>query len=162
VRAAVLLPGTVTVPIPAVLVAIGRADIGWGLPGLWAALPLVAGAALVLVGLAVWYATVRLFARVGEGTLAPWDPTRKLVVLGPYRYVRNPMITGVLLVLVGEAALFGSPWILVWAAAFLAINAVWFPLVEEPALVERFGREYEDYQRSVPRWLPRRRPWTPS
>ena len=122
----------------------------------------MAGAALVLAGLAVWYATVRLFARVGEGTLAPWDPTRKLVVLGPYRYVRNPMITGVLLVLVGEAALFGSPWILAWAAAFFAVNAVWFPLVEEPGLVERFGREYEDYRRAVPRWLPRRRPWTPS
>jgi protein-S-isoprenylcysteine O-methyltransferase Ste14 len=160
VRAAVLLPGTVTILIPAALLAIGGADIGW-LAGLWAALPLVAGAALVLAGVAVWYATVRLFARVGEGTLAPWDPTRKLVVLGPYRYVRNPMITGVLLVLLGEAALFGSPWILAWAAAFFAINAVWFPLVEEPGLMERFGREYDDYQRAVPRWLPRRRPWTP-
>jgi protein-S-isoprenylcysteine O-methyltransferase Ste14 len=160
-RAAVLLPGTVTVLIPAALLAIGGADIGCGLAGLWPVLPVVAGAALVLAGLAVWYATVRLFARAGEGTLAPWDPTRKLVVLGPYRYVRNPMITGVLLVLVGEAALFGSPWVLAWAAAFFAINAVWFPLVEEPGLVQRFGREYEDYQRAVPRWIPRRRPWTP-
>lgn len=162
VRAAVLLPGTVTVPIPAALLAIEGADIGWGLAGLWAALPLVAGAALVLAGLAVWYATVTLFARVGGGTLAPWDPTRKLVVLGPYRYVRNPMIIGVLLVLLGEAVLFGSPWILAWAAAFFAVNAVWFPLVEEPGLVQRFGREYQDYGRAVPRWLPRRRPWTPS
>ena len=161
-RAAVLLPGTVTVPIPAVLLVIGGAEIGWGLAGLSAALPLVAGAALVLAGLVVWYATLRLFARVGEGTLAPWDPTRKLVVLGPYRHVRNSMITGVLLVLLGEAALFGSPWILAWAAAFFAVNAVWFPLVEEPGLVERFGREYEDYRRAVPRWLPRRRPWAPN
>ena len=161
VRAAVLLPGTVTIPVPAALLAIGGADIGW-LPGAWAALSLVAGAAMILAGLAVWWATVRLFARVGEGTLAPWDPTRKLVVLGPYRYVRNPMITGVLLVLLGEAALFGSPWILAWAAAFFAATAVWFPLVEEPGLVKRFGREYTDYQRAVPRWAPRRRPWIPS
>ena len=54
VRAAVLLPGTVTIPIPAALLAIGGADIGWGLAGVWAALPVMAGAALILAGLAVW------------------------------------------------------------------------------------------------------------
>ena len=110
----------------------------------------------------LFVASLRRFATEGEGTLAPWDPPRRLVVRGPYRYVRNPMITGVLLVLLGEAALFGSPWILAWAAAFFAVNAVWFPLVEEPGLVQRFGREYEDYRRAVPRWLPRRHPWPPS
>jgi protein-S-isoprenylcysteine O-methyltransferase Ste14 len=160
VRATVLLPGTVTILVPAILLAIGGQHVGWGLDGVRAALPVVVGAALVLAGLAVWYATVRLFARFGEGTLAPWDPTRKLVVRGPYRYVRNPMITGVLLVLLGEVALFGSPWLLAWAAAFFAVNVIWFSLVEEPGLAERFGREYQEYQRAVPRWLPRR-PGTP-
>jgi protein-S-isoprenylcysteine O-methyltransferase Ste14 len=105
------------------------------------------------------YRTISLFAREGEGTLAPWDPTRRLVVRGPYRFVRNPMITGVLCVLLGEAALFGSAGILALAAAFLAVNAVWFPLVEEPALRRRFGAEYDAYSRNVPRWLPRRTPW---
>ena len=156
VLAALLLPGTVTIPIPAVLLAIGGAHVGWGLTGLPALLPVVVGAALILMGVAVWYATVRLFAREGKGTLAPWDPTRKLVVRGPYRYVRNPMITGVLLVLLGEAALFGSWPVLVWAVGFFAVNCVWFPLVEEPALVKRFGPEYEEYRRAVPRWIPRR------
>jgi protein-S-isoprenylcysteine O-methyltransferase Ste14 len=108
---------------------------------------------------ALWYATVRLFAREGEGTLAPWDPTRKLVAHGPYRHVRNPMITGVLLVLLGEAALLGSLGVLAWAAFFFTINAIWFPLVEEPGLVRRFGADYEEYRRNVPRWVPRRTPW---
>lgn len=160
-RAIGLLPGTVTIAIPTVIVVIAGTAVGWGLDGAWRALPVSCGAVLIGAGFALWYRTVILFARVGKGTLAPWDPTRKLVVRGPYRYVRNPMIVGVLLVLAGEAALAGSPWILAWAAAFIALNAVWFPLGEEPGLVRRFGAEYEEYRRAVPRWVPRRTPWTP-
>ena len=122
---------------------------------------MIGGASLIVAGLALWYRTVRLFAVAGDGTLAPWDPTRKLVVLGPYRHTRNPMIVAVVVVLAGEAALFGSLPILVWTAAFLAVNAIWFPLVEEPGLVKRFGAEYDEYRRAVPRWVPRRTPWTP-
>jgi len=156
-----LLPGMVTVVIPAGIVAIAGTDVGWGLDGAPAALPVVAGALLAAAGAALWYVTVRLFAGEGEGTLAPWDPTRKLVVRGPYRHVRNPMITGVLLVLLGEAALLGSLGVLAWAGIFFAINAVWFRLVEEPGLVRRFGADYEQYRRKVPRWVPRRAPWPP-
>ena len=86
------------------------------------------------------YRTIALFAREGEGTLAPWDPTRKLVVRGPYRFVRNPMIVGVLTVVVRR----GRRVRLAGAARrgralFFAVNAVWFPLIEEPGLVRRFG-----------------------
>jgi protein-S-isoprenylcysteine O-methyltransferase Ste14 len=103
--------------------------------------------------------TVSLFARVGEGTLAPWDPTSKLVVRGPYRRVRNPMISGVLFVLLGEAAILGAPALLIWAAAFLAVNAAYMPLFEEPGLRRRFGEDYDVYKANVPRWLPRVTPW---
>ena len=77
------------------------------------------------------------------------------MVRGPYRHVRNPMISGVLAVLLGEAALFGSLALLAWALVVLAINAVYFPLVEEPDLRRRFGAEYEDYAARTPRWFPR-------
>lgn len=102
-----------------------------------------------------------LLATVGRGTLAPWDPTSRLVVRGPYRHVRNPMISGVLLVLLGEAAFLGSLPVLAWFAAVLAVNAVYFPLVEEPGLSRRFGEDYERYRANVPRWVPRLRPWEP-
>jgi protein-S-isoprenylcysteine O-methyltransferase Ste14 len=161
VRAIGLLPGISAGAIPAAILVFGGSDVGWGLDGGLAVLPVVAGAALICLGLLLMYRTIALFAREGDGTLAPWDPPRRLVVRGPYRYVRNPMITGVITILTGEAALFGSPWILAWAAAFLAGNNVWFPRVEEPALVKRFGRDYEEYRRNVPRWVPRRTPWTP-
>lgn len=158
-RAIGLLPGIAAIAVPAALLAAAGFEVGWGLDGALAVVPVLAGAVLIGVGVALMYRTITLFAREGEGTLAPWDPTRRLVVRGPYRFVRNPMITGVFVVLLGEAALFGSPWVLGWAGAFLAVNAVWFPLVEEPGLERRFGADYDAYRRAVPRWLPRRTPW---
>ena len=162
-RAIALLPGIVTVVVPAtILIAGDPPSIGWGLDGAAAVPPALAGLALVGGGVALWIWTVRLLARIGRGTLAPWDPTRRLVVAGPYRYVRNPMISAVLCVLLGEAALFGSPALLIWFGAFFAINWVGFAIYEEPGLVRRFGDEYREYRRNVPRWWPRRTPWTPA
>ena len=156
-RAIVLLPGTVTIVVPAILLLTGDGPhVGFGLGGVAAAMPVAAGGALIAAGLALWWWTVRLFARVGRGTLAPWDPTRRLVVEGPYRHVRNPMISAVAGVLLGEALLFGSTELLVWFGAFLAVNTAYFVLVEEPGLARRFGDEYVEYKRTVPRWIPRR------
>jgi protein-S-isoprenylcysteine O-methyltransferase Ste14 len=151
------------VVVPAIiLIADEGANVGWGLAGIAVALPVLIGSALIIAGLAVWVWTVRLFMRIGKGTLAPWDPTRHLVVEGPYRHVRNPMITAVLAVLVGEAALFGSSALLIWSALFLGLNWVYFALFEEPGLERRFGDDYRTYRRNVPRWIPRRTPWTPA
>jgi protein-S-isoprenylcysteine O-methyltransferase Ste14 len=106
--------------------------------------------------------TVSLFVRVGRGTLAPWDPTRRLVVLGPYAHVRNPMISGVLGIIVDEAVALGGWRLATWATAFFVVNHVYFALSEEPGLAKRFGAEYEIYKRHVPRWIPRLQPWQPS
>jgi protein-S-isoprenylcysteine O-methyltransferase Ste14 len=156
------LPVVGTLVVPGAVVALtGSVAVGWGLPGALAALPVAAGAGLLALGLFLLVRTIALFAGRGEGTLAPWDPPRRLVVEGPYRHVRNPMISGVLFILAGEAVLLGSLPVAAWLALFLAVNAVWFPLVEEPGLERRFGEEYRAYRAAVPRWLPRRRPWTP-
>ena len=117
-----------------------------------------AGVVVVAVGLALVVWTVKLFATVGHGTLAPWDPTSRLVVRGPYRHVRNPMITGVGAILAGEALFFRSWGIAIELAAFALVNAIYFPLVEEPGLRRRFGDEYVEYCARVPRWIPRMRP----
>ena len=110
-----------------------------------------------LIGAALFVSTVYLFATAGRGTLAPWDPPARLVVRGPYRFVRNPMITGVLLIIVAEALFFRSMPIAVWAAVFFVINAIYLPLFEEPGLERRFGDDYRQYKRDVPRLLPRLR-----
>ena len=142
-----LLPGTVAIVIPAVVVWLGGSNIE--------PVTTVIGALLIAIGLALVAWTVRLFVGVGRGTLAPWDPTSTLVVCGPYRYVRNPMITGVATILAGEALLFRSWGLVVEIAIFVVVNALYFPLVEEPGLRRRFGAEYEEYRARVPRWLPR-------
>jgi len=117
------------------------------------------GVGVLGIGLVLFASSLWRFATEGEGTLAPWDPPRRLVVRGPYRYVRNPMISGVILILFGEALLILSRAHFMWALTFLAINAVYIPLLEEPQLAGRFGEDYEVYRRNVPRLVPRLRPW---
>jgi protein-S-isoprenylcysteine O-methyltransferase Ste14 len=155
-----LLPFLVVVIVPyGLLTALAAGDTRWG-DSLLVWLPRSAGAVLLVAGLALFGWCVGLFARVGRGTLAPWDPTRNLVAVGPYRYVRNPMISGVALMLLGQALLWGSRALGIWTGSFVLINHVYFVLSEEPGLERRFGENYRTYQANVPRWIPRIRPWS--
>jgi protein-S-isoprenylcysteine O-methyltransferase Ste14 len=119
----------------------------------------IAGSLLLIIGMFLFASSLRRFAGEGDGTLAPWNPPRKLVVRGPYRYVRNPMISGVVFVLFGEAGILLSRSHLFWALIFFAINAIYIPLLEEPQLLKRFGDSYAEYCRHVPRLIPRLRAW---
>jgi len=154
------LPFMVTIVIPVWLAR--RNDVTVGVAGSVPLLLLqVVGVGVLGIGLVLFASSLRRFATEGEGTLAPWDPPRRLVVRGPYRYVRNPMISGVILILFGEALLILSRAHFMWALTFLAINAVYIPLFEEPQLAGRFGEDYNQYRSNVPRLVPRLRPWEP-
>jgi protein-S-isoprenylcysteine O-methyltransferase Ste14 len=120
----------------------------------------LAGGLIGLSGFLLFVYTVSLFRRIGKGTLAPWQPTQKLIVSGPYRYCRNPMISGVFFMLVGECLILHSTNILIWAGIFFLINTTYFLLKEEPDLYKRFGEDYLEYKRNVPRWIPRLKPYT--
>nr|HNB51371.1 methyltransferase [Anaerolineales bacterium] len=103
-----LLPFVVTVVIPAWLFrAFPGEVVFFGVRAL--------GMGVFVVGFGLFGWCVALFARVGQGTLAPWDPTRRMVAVGPYQFVRNPMISGVALMLIGEALFWGSVAAGVWA-----------------------------------------------
>ena len=97
-KAVMALPFQVTVVIPLILLYCS----GWQPDNmvLWISF---LGIAVFFVGLLLAVSTIRLFSKLGNGTLAPWDPTSKMVITGPYAYVRNPMITGIVLILIGEA-----------------------------------------------------------
>jgi protein-S-isoprenylcysteine O-methyltransferase Ste14 len=152
----VVLPANVLIFIPAGILYCS----GWR----WernSPLLLALGGALLVCGL--WLAgwTMRLFHRVGRGTAAPWNPPRNLVIAGPYRHVRNPMLTGVFIMQIAESLLLNSWELAVFFAVFLACNMLYFPLVEEKGLERRFGGAYPEYKRNVPRWLPRLTPYRP-
>ena len=160
--ALVILPGNVLLVIPAAILwsteGTGYAAewASFDRPPFWLAIALGA-AALVLMA---W--TCRLFLGSGGGTPAPWAPPTRLVVRGPYRHVRNPMISGVLAFLLAEALILESWPIAAWAMLFFLANAIYFPFSEEPALEERFGDDYRRYKAHVRRWVPRLRPWDDS
>jgi protein-S-isoprenylcysteine O-methyltransferase Ste14 len=162
IKAILILPGTVLVYVPTLLLWLARdTDLAanWATPTdprFWLALVITAPG----VTLMVW--TCTLFTRVGEGTPAPWAPPKRLVIHGPYRHVRNPMISGVLTVLLAEALLSGAWPIAGWLLVFFAANALYFPLVEEKGLEARFGAPYLVYKTAVPRWIPRLHPWRES
>jgi protein-S-isoprenylcysteine O-methyltransferase Ste14 len=154
-----ILPVVVLIIIPGAILWATGFRIGWGLGLPWDMVIVPAGALLMGAGLYYLSVTIWLFNNIGRGTLAPWSPTRKLVVLGPYRYVRNPMISGVLMTLLGESVVFGSIGIFIWFLLFFIINHIYFIYSEEPGLERRFGQEYLEYKKNVPRWVPRLRPW---
>jgi len=155
-----VLPFTVTVVVPLLLLRDDvSADFVRGAAVRF--LALLAGGASLLIGLTLFTATVIHFVRRGRGTLAPWDPPRVLVVSGVYCYVRNPMISGVMFILLAESLLTGSRRIAMWLILFLIISLVYIPLLEEPGLIARFGERYRLYKENVPRWLPRLKAWSP-
>jgi protein-S-isoprenylcysteine O-methyltransferase Ste14 len=153
-----ILPFVVTVVIPLWIARGERTTLSLGSAPLQLAAQALGVVSLAL-GLWLFGYSLHHFATRGRGTLAPWDPPRKLVVTGPYRYVRNPMISGVVFILFAESLLLLSTSHALWALGFLAGNFVLIPLIEEPQLEARFGESYLEYKRHVGRLIPRFRPW---
>jgi protein-S-isoprenylcysteine O-methyltransferase Ste14 len=108
----------------------------------------------ISLGVALYVWCVGVFAGVGRGTPGPWDPPRRLVAVGPYRWVRNPIYLGAFVVIAGEAWLFTSLPLLVYAAEAAIVCHLFVVGYEERTLRRRFGDEYERYLRTVPRWIP--------
>ncbi len=113
---------------------------------------------LALFALAVFARCAWDFVTSGRGTPAPYDPPKRLVVRGLYRYVRNPMYVAAISLLLGEAVLFRSRALFLYTLAAFAFYSLLIIGYEEPKLRRTFGEEYERYCRRVPRWLPWPRP----
>lgn len=149
--AILLLPFMVTVVIPRWLLSgWSTVELGGDAPSPIDVVMRILGVLFLVAGLALFTWCVMLFARVGQGTLAPWDPTRRLVAVGPYRHVRNPMISAVATILAGEALLFGSRALALWLALFVVWNHLYFVFSEEPGLAKRFGLYRDGFRGSGP------------
>ena len=118
--------------------------------GPWEMVGIILGAAGAL--LALW--CILTFVTVGKGTPAPFDPPRRLVASGPYRYLRNPMYLGAGLALGGAALFYRSLALLIYVVLFLGVTHVFVVLYEEPTLARLFGADYTAYRARVHRWVP--------
>lgn len=115
----------------------------------------IAGMLVVVAGAALAIASILTFAFVGKGTPAPFDPPRRLVIAGPYRWVRNPMYIGAGLVLLGAAMFYGSIGLVLYAIAFWSAAHLFVLFYEEPVLRNKFGADYDAYVATRRRWMPR-------
>ena len=147
---------------PAVVAGVGPfALFGWtmqppllGLPG-----ERVVGVVAVAAGLACLLDCFARFAFEGRATPAPVAQTEVLVASGLYRFVRNPMYVSVLIIISGQALLFGQALLLAYAGVVLVAFHLNVLFYEEPTLRRRFGGSYETYLLHVGRWWPRLKPW---
>lgn len=149
-----LAPGIVAGLIPW---AISQYRIPWQPPWL-VPVAIVAGLALVAGVVVLLDAFVR-FARA-DGTPAPPAPTAHLVVVGPYRFVRNPMYVAVLAIILAQALLFASWGVLVYALVAFAAVLLFVKTYEEPTLTATYGEEYLEYKKNVRGWVPRVKAWS--
>ena len=141
-----IVPGTVGVYVPWLILTARGANPE---PVVWPAIFLTAlGVALYLWCL--WY-----FATLGRGTPSPWDAPQRVVDVGPYGWVRNPMYLAVFLVVTSETLLFLSLSLLIYLAILALVVELFVVGYEEPTMTERFGDAYSAYRRRVPRWIPR-------
>lgn len=144
-----LFPGSFTILVPYWLLS------SRSLPPLELGVLRYFGALPILIGAAIYFWCAWDFTFAGRGTPAPIDPPKELVVRGLYRYVRNPMYIGILLILLGEAFLFASQGLFVYVAVMFTVYFLVVILYEEPTLKQKFGESYRRYCRNVPRWIPR-------
>jgi protein-S-isoprenylcysteine O-methyltransferase Ste14 len=145
----IVVPGTVAILVPRWLLGGFRTPPNGLL--LWV------GGVVFCIGALIYFRCAWEFAARGLGTPAPMAPTKYLVTTALHRYVRNPMYIGVALAIIGEAIVFRSIHVAIYAAMMLLIAHVFVVRYEEPTLRRQFGEPYEEYRRKVPRWIPRLR-----
>lgn len=159
IRVFLIVPLNVMGTIPALILWISI-KTGWFDPYTLNFNPVgaILGGLLILTGACGAWKSISDLTEPG-GTPAPWNPPRGLVIRGIYAYVRNPMVISVFIVLLGESILCGSIPLLLWAGFFIASAVIFVYLFEEKDLRKRFGDAYKQYEKQVPRWIPRRKPW---
>lgn len=143
-----LCPGTVTIILPWILFGNALSLTG---NGIWYQLT---GACGIIAGSTILISCIVMFGKFGKGTLSPFDPARHLVIKGLYRYVRNPMYVGVMIMLAGESVFFGSWSLFIYAVVVFAGFNLFVILYEEPFLRKEFGVQYDHYRAHVRRWIP--------
>ena len=158
-KVVLILPGNVLITIPFLIFLFTQNSHSYQLADPYTLIFYIAVFFLILgLWLAIW--SVRTFyVRGGDGTPGPWRPISNLVVSGPYRYVRNPMLLGVFFLLLFESIFFTSMYLFFWFIIFFVGNIFYFKNFEEKELIKRFGINYENYKKKVSMLFPKLTPY---
>lgn len=148
--AVLVLPATVSILVPAILLYFFPMNYGWGAPEPLRYFLAGIGGFLMLAGIVFWVGSARTFSKLVSGGM---------VVSGVYRHVRNPMMFGMAALLLGEALITGTLMMLLWWALVVASSLVYVPFKEEKSMEARYGPDFAQYKAGVPRWFPRSSPW---
>lgn len=146
----IFVPGFFTVYLPYLFLSSGR-----GLHLFEIGIFRFFGIVLIVIGVMIYLFCAWDFTFFGKGTPAPIDPPKIFVARRLYRFVRNPMYVGVLTLLVGEGILFESITLFIYVILMWTLFNTFVLLYEEPTLKKKFGKTYEEYLKSVPRWIPK-------
>lgn len=149
ISAIIILPINVLIIIPAILLYL--TNYSFNKPTV---IQIIFALISFIIGtiLAVW--SMLTFKKFGSGTPAPWAPPKNFVVAGPYKCVRNPMISGVFFLLFAEFCITKSLTIFLWFLFFVLVNLFYIRFIEEPQLEKRFGNSYIQYKKNVNAWIP--------
>jgi len=148
--AIIVVPGTACFLIPYLILSAGRVSLTRPIGILQVLVIPIAALGLYMI---IWVGIA--FVRLGKGTPVPIDPPTRLVINGLYRYVRNPMYVGAILIVLAEVVYYGSWFLMLYAAGLWAMLHIALVIFEEPQLKRRYGKDYELYSIEVPRWIPR-------
>lgn len=156
VKAYIIAPMSIMVVIPGIILwTSSNGEFEGGNDLEFFSMRLIAGLVCMAIGLYIVFRSALDLTNHGQdGTPAPWDPPENLIVKGIYKTVRNPMVCGISVVLLGEEILLGSLPLLFWVVIWILSNMAYTPLIEEPELTKRFGDSYLRYKKNVPRWVP--------
>ena len=158
-KVVLILPGNVIVTIPLIIFLFTKNSYSFSLLS-FNNLSFYVSIFFLILGLWLSIWSVRSFYKKGgEGTPGPWKPITNLVISGPYRYVRNPMLIGVFFILLFESIFFCSLPFFYWFLFFLIGNIIYFKTIEEKELIKRFGSDYENYRKNVSMFFPKFTPY---
>ena len=158
-KVVLILPGNVLITIPLIIYFLTKETYSYHLINLSSVLFYISLLFLILgLWLAIW--SVRTFYNFGgEGTPGPWKPVSRLIIAGPYRYVRNPMLIGVFFLLLFESFFFSAIPIFYWFLVFFIANIFYFKKIEEKNLIKKFGEDYKNYLNKVNMLIPSFKPY---
>ena len=159
-KVVLILPFNVLITIPLLIFFLTRKNFHYDIIRFNNIIFYISLAFLILGAWLAFWSVRTFYIKGGDGTPGPWKPINNLIISGPYKFVRNPMLIGVFFLILFESIFFNSILIFFWFIIFFITNIIYFKIYEEKELIKRFGSDYKDYKNKVPMLFPNFKPYS--